>query len=190
MSSALKWDLISEVDYLASEANSDTKNEYREGVIYAMAGGKVIHNRIASNATITLGGQLKGKPCSVFNSDMKIRIERPRDLRFYYPDASVICDSNPPQDSFQEKPKVIIEVVSESTRRIDEGEKREAYTSIESLDVYLLAEIDEPTVQIWRRKNDASFDRSVISGLDQVIDLAEIGAKLPLSELFEGVEFE
>ena len=189
MTAAVQWEFVSESDYLAGELNSKTKHEYREGIVYAMAGARNSHNRIASNALGSLYSQLRGSPCEAFNSDAKIRIQRSKDLRYYYPDASVICESNPEDDSFQENPVIVVEVISESTRRIDEGEKREAYLSIPSLSTYLLIEQDAPVIQIWQRQSNGSFERTVASELDAVIPLPAIEAEIPLADFYERITF-
>lgn len=101
-----------------------------------------MHNIIASNALIAVG--VRGKRCRSFNSDAKIRINLPGYVRFYYPVVSVVCRLNPPDDSFQDEPAVIFEVLSRRTRRIDEGEMKDAYLQIPSLEVYALIEQETP----------------------------------------------
>ena len=80
-------------------------------------------------------------------------------------------------------------VLSESTRRTDLGEKRDAYLSIPSLKVLLLAESDRPYVLVCRRQPEGGFAAEAHSGLAAVIDLPEIGAALPLADLYEGISF-
>ena len=130
MSTARQTSFVSVDDYLAGEHQSSVKHEYVAGLVYAMVGAKNVHNIIASNALISLGQQLQGKPCRAFNPDTKIRIRLSDQTRFYYPDVSVVCRPNPPGDHFQDEPIIVFEVVSESTRRIDEQEKRGAYLAI------------------------------------------------------------
>lgn len=120
MSTAFRFQPISVHDYLLGEQASQHKHEYVHGVVYAMAGGSVQHSRIASNATVSLGMQLRGQRCQVFNSDIKIRVRMSQGTRFYYPDMSVVCQPNADTDSFHDAPVVIVEVVSESTRRTDQ----------------------------------------------------------------------
>ena len=188
MSSAKKLNLISVDDYLAGELDSPVKHEYLGGVVYAMAGARNAHNLIASNTLVSLGGQLHGKQCIPFNSDTKIRVRLPAHFRFYYPDVSVVCAPNSGTDSFHDHPAVLFEVLSSGTRRIDEGEKKEAYLSISSLQVYALIEQDLPVVTAFRRTENG-FVREVYQGLDAVLPLPEIGTDLPLSEIYERVEF-
>jgi Uma2 family endonuclease len=188
MTAALKWNRVSVEDYLAGELDSPTKHEYLGGVVYAMAGARNAHNRIASNVLAKLDARLVGRPCQAFNSDTKIRIRMATQTRFYYPDASVVCRPNPPQDSFQDEPAAIAEVLSRRTRRIDEGEKKDAYLTIPSLNVYMLIEQDAPLVTVYRR-TEAGFVRELYEGLEAVIPLPEIGAVLPLTEVYSNVEF-
>jgi Uma2 family endonuclease len=188
MSAAPKWNLVSVEDYLANELVSPVKHEYLGGVVYAMAGARNAHNLISSNALGALFARLRGKRCRPYNSDTKIRLRLPTHVRFYYPDVSVICRPNPQNDSFQDEPAVLIEVISNRTRRIDEGEKRDAYLTIPSLCVYLLVEQETPAVVAFRRSENG-FVREVYQGLDAVLPLGEIEIDLPLAELYEAVEF-
>lgn len=190
MSAAEKWEFISVDDYLDGELVSPVKHEYRDGVVYAMAGARNVHNEIAANALGSLYGQLRGKPCKPWNSDTKVRVQNRSDVRFYYPDVSVVCHPNPRGDSWQDEPIVILEVVSASTRRIDLGEKKDAYLTIPSLSVYLVAESSEMAVQVFRRSQEGEFVRELAIGPNAVIDLPEVGATLALADLYEGVEFE
>ena len=103
-------------DYLAGEQVSDVKHEYLGGTVHAMAGASNRHNTITTNSLGSLYGTLRGKPCQPFNSDTKVRIEFPDHTRFYYPDTMVVCDSNTDTDHSQDRPVVIIEVLSDSTR--------------------------------------------------------------------------
>lgn len=181
--------LMSVEQYLAAETDGDVRHEYLGGYLYAMAGAKIVHNRIAASFLICLGSQLQGQACEPFNSDMKVRIQMASHTRFYYPDGMVVCSSNPPDDPFQDAPVVIAEVISDSTRRTDEGEKREAYLSIPTLRVYLLIETDKPQVVAYRRDDTNGFGTELYAGLDEIIPLDEIEAQLPLRDLYQRVEF-
>ncbi|MGB6042473.1 MAG: Uma2 family endonuclease, partial [Pirellulales bacterium] len=124
----------------------------------------------------------------VFNSDMKVRIRQSRSLRFYYPDLSVVCQPNPDADLFQDRPVVVVEMLSESTRRVDEYEKREAYLTINSLNCYLLLEQDVPAAVMYRR-GDNGFEREDYEGLEAVIQLHEIACEFSLAEAYTNVTF-
>jgi Uma2 family endonuclease len=188
MSAAKKLNLVSVEDYLAGELVSPIKHEYLGGVVYAMAGARNVHNVIVGNAFATLHRLLRGRRCRPFNSDVKVRVRLPNQIRFYYPDVQVSCRPNPPNDSFQDEPAVIFEALSQRTRRIDEGEKKDAYLTIPSLGAYVLIEQETPAVVVFRR-TEQGFVREVYQGLDAVVPLPEIEVELPLAEIYEGVEF-
>jgi Uma2 family endonuclease len=188
MTAAQKLNLISEDAYLASELASEVKHEYLGGVVYAMAGARNQHNRIAGRIFGMLFGRLTGKRCQPCNSDTKIRIRMPGHTRYYYPDASVVCRQNPQGDSFEDQPAAVFEVLSRSTRRIDEGEKKDAYLTIPTLSVYALIEQSRPAIVIYRRI-DQQFLPEVYEGIDAVVPLPEIGADLPLAEIYQGMSF-
>lgn len=188
MTTASHFQPITVRDYLDGERDARRKHEFVAGDIYAMAGGTVQHNRIASNATGALYAQLRGKQCQVFNSDMKVRVRLSSGTRFYYPDLSVVCHPNEAGEVFQDAPVVIVEVISDSTRRTDEYEKREAYLSIDSLCAYVLVEQNSASALVYRR-GDSGFDREIYEGLDAVIQLPEIDCELKLADVFEQVEF-
>jgi Uma2 family endonuclease len=188
MTPARKLNLIDVDDYLNGELVSPIKHEYLGGVVYAMAGARNLHNAIATNVICSLGPRLRGQPCRPFNSDTKVRVQLPTQVRFYYPDASVICRPNPPTDSYQDEPIVLFEVLSPSTRRIDEGEKKDAYLTIPSLRVYVLIEQDTAAVVAFRH-TEKEFVREVYQGMAAVLPLPEIGVDLPLAEFYEAVQF-
>ena len=181
--------LVSVEDYLAGEEISDVKHEYLGGTVHAMAGATNQHNVIALNSLLSIGDQLGGKAYQPCNSDVKVRIEFPDHTRFYYPDAMVVCKSNPPTDHFQDQPVVVIEVLSDSTRRADLGEKRDAYLTLPSLKVLIFVEPEKPSVSLHRRKPGGGFAIEHHLGLDAVIPLPEIEAALALADLYDRAEF-
>ncbi len=188
MSSAARLGPIDVNDYLLGEQNASRKHEYVEGLIYAMVGASNIHNRIATNATGVLFSQLRGQPCEVFNSDTKVRIVATQGFRFYYPDCMVVCEPNRGRDSFHDRPVVIVEVLSDSTRRYDAVEKRNAYLTIPSLQYYLQVEPDFACVLVDARVGD-DFQKFEQRGQAAAIELSQIACTLPLSELYAQVRF-
>lgn len=188
MTAAKQIELVSVDDYLAGELDSREKHEYSGGYVYAMAGATTLHNRVTGNFFATLHRQLRSQPCEPFSSDMKVRVPLPTHTRFYYPDGMVVCEPNPADDTYQDRPVVIAEVTSKSTRRIDEGEKRDAYLTIPTLTAYLVIEPNRPRVVVHRR-TDSGFIAEAYEGLEAVIPLPAIEAELSLAELYERVNF-
>jgi Uma2 family endonuclease len=119
---------------------------------------------------------------------MKVRLQYPTHTRFYYADVMVVCEPGTGPEHFVDNPTVVVEVLSPSTRRTDETEKRDAYFTIVTLRVYILLEQERPAAVVWRRQSDR-FAREVYEGLEAVIPLPEIEARLPLAEAYEAVRF-
>jgi Uma2 family endonuclease len=189
MTAARRIEWITTEEYLASEIDSPVKREYVCGFIHAMTWAANGHNRIAGTIYALLDRLLGSSPCQPTNSDTKIRIRQGRDVRFYYPDAAIVCDENPPHEQFEEKPTVIFEVLSESTRRTDMGEKCAAYQTIPSLKHYFLVEQSEPAVVEYRRTK-TGFRRYVITGLESEISIPSLSIKLPLAEIYRRISFQ
>jgi Uma2 family endonuclease len=184
-----KISVLTVEEYLQGEKEALVRHEYVAGSVHAMSGASNQHNTISANCAGLLYVMLRGKPCQPFNSDTKVRVNLPDQTRFYYPDVMVVCHANPPEDHFQEHPVLIVEVLSPSTRRIDQTEKKDAYLCLPSLQVLLLVESDRPAVTTFQRNAFGKFERVDYEGLDDVIPLKEIDGDLPLSVLYERVEF-
>lgn len=174
---------LSVEEYLAQEEESTVKHEFVGGRVYSIVGATNSHNVIATNVLGLLWSKLRGKPCQAFNSDTKVRVELDEETRFYYPDVQVTCSPNSLQENYQEAPKVIVEVLAESTRRIDESEKRDAYLSIASLDTYILLEQDVVKAVVYRRTADG-FDKTEYSQLSDTIALSSIECELQLQDIY------
>jgi Uma2 family endonuclease len=188
MNAAVKLALVPAEEYLASELNSPVKREYVAGAVYAMTGGTTNHSRIAGNVFSWLHNALGSGTCEVFGSDMKVRIQLDEEHCFYYPDVLIACEVNSGDELFQDRPTLIVEVLSPSTRRIDDGEKKDHYLSIPSLQNYLLVDQDSPSVVLYRR-GKSGFSREIVSGLESVVELSHPQFKLPLAEVYRRVSF-
>jgi len=185
MSIAQRHAFLSPEDFLRGENGAPRKHEYLNGVVYAMAGGTNRHGRIGNNLAIALGVRLRGKRGQPFNSDTLVRVQRGADLRFYYPDLSVVCEPNNLDETFQERPVVLFEILSESTARLDRGEKREAYLTIPSLRVLALVDSATMAIALWRRTGE-TWTQEYVTAPDAVIALPEIECELPVAEIYEG----
>jgi Uma2 family endonuclease len=166
---------------------SQVKHEYLSGFVYAMAGARNADNMIAVNIVTSFRVRLRGSKCRPYNSDTKIRVRLPLQVRFYYPDAAVVCEPNPQDDSYQDWPVVIVEVLSRRTRRIDEGEKKTPTLPYRRC-TYLLVEQESPAVVAYRR-TEQGFVPELYSGLETMIPSTEVDTELPLAEIYEDVDF-
>lgn len=171
---------ISVTDYLAGERASTEKYEYVAGQVYAMAGAKINHNRITRNLSNLLWNALKDQPCEPFASDMLVKD------RFRYPDVVVVCDGDSSQNEYvRECPLLIVEVISESTRRTDKTDKRLEYIALSSLLEYVLVEQDIAEVTVYRRS--AGWQPSYYY-LGEEVFLESVGALLLVEDIYERVE--
>ena len=175
-------------EYLACEEGAEFRHEFIGGAVHAMAGGTRDHSAIAANAIVSLGYQLRGKTCRPFTSDLKIRIDFPDHVCFYHPDASVVCTPPSGDPRYERNPIVILEVLSESTRRIDQTEKRDGYFHLPSFQVLLLADSERLHVLVHRRRSDGGFATEEYAVRDAVIPLTEIETSLALEDLYEGIQ--
>ena len=151
---------LSPEQYLLDENDSASgvRYEYVNGQTTAMAGASRGHNRVAMNFATTLYVHLKGSPCEVFQSDMKVGLQRKDDTRFYYPDIQVACEDE--NDAYYNtSPCLIVEVLSASTARKDRTEKLLAYQCIASLQEYVLCSQDTPNVEVYRRNTGWQRER-------------------------------
>ncbi len=193
MGTSRNSDLISVEDYLAGEEVSNVRQEYVSGIVYAMVGGTAAHSIISGNAYVALRQQLKDSNCRAYGADMKVRVQSEQGARFYYPDAQVVCDSADLTKVFQDAPVLIIEVLSDSTRRFDLNEKKDSYLTIPSLKNYVVLEQSVPAATVFCRAGD-KFERFHHQGLDAVIDI-EIGdqgqtIKLKLADVYQDISFD
>jgi Uma2 family endonuclease len=168
--------------YLLSENdnNTGTRHEYVNGLIYAMTGASRDHNRISGRLFVRLSQHLQGTRCEPFQSDMKVKIKRGNDVRFYYPDVQVTCEEEADR-YYNEQPYLIVEVLSDSTQRTDRTEKLIAYQTIERLQEYVLLSQDSPYLELYRRRTD--WQRESFSE-KQSVTLESIDLTLVVEELY------
>lgn len=174
-------------DYLAAEADSPIKHEYRDGEVYAMAGGTDAHNVIAGNLYALLRGHLRGGACRTYFADVKAHIEALN--RFYYPDVMVTCDDlDRAHTTFKRHPCLIVEVLSDGTEAFDRGDKFIDYRHLDSLQEYVLISQIRPQVELFRRNAEGLWVLHSFGDGDTVA-LASVDWSGAIAELYESVEF-
>lgn len=183
---------ISPEEYLAGEEISDRRHEYAAGTVYAMAGANRRHNTIISNIHFAWRLRLRGLDCQVYTESVKLRVHWGREDYFYYPDVMVVCDATDKASQvYCERPCVLVEVLSASTARIDREEKLRAYTTLPSLQAYVLVAQTAPHVTIYRRENgwqgETVTDLNALAAISCGADAADLS--LTLSDIYEDVEF-
>jgi Uma2 family endonuclease len=181
---------LSESEYLDLERRAEFKSEFYDGEIFAMSGGSRWHSLIAANITRELGHALKGRPCLVFESNLRVKVEATG--LHTYPDVSVICGRQSFVDGEMDtltNPMVIVEVLSESTEAYDRGKKFEHYRQIPSLREYLLVSQKEPRLEQFIRQESGDWLLHETAGLDATLTLPALEVTLALAEVFANVEF-
>jgi Uma2 family endonuclease len=176
---------VSVQDYLAAEDASEVRHEYLGGLVYAMAGETRAHNQIVGNLYTAIRQHLKGGSCKLYMSDIRVNLSLREDAYYYYPDLVVTCDRRDTDPRFVRYPKLIIEVLSPSTERIDKREKFFAYTTIESLEEYALVAQSSHEVTLYRRGNGWRAEK--VTGPEATLSLACLPLNLPLTAVYEGL---
>ena len=172
--------------YLAWEAEQSTKHEYHDGEVFAMAGASDAHVTVAGNVYMALRNHLRGSPCSVFISDMKLRVEE--DNAFFYPDVFVTCaDSDRGQSHSKSAPVLVVEVLSPATSAYDWGAKFAAYRKLPTLREYALIDPERLSLDLFRREGDSK--RWVLHPIEAGghVEWASVGLQVPLEALYEDV---
>ncbi len=161
----------------------DVKHEYIDGYAYAMAGGTETHARIAINAVAALDAALSDVPCMVYASDMPVRLS---ESRYTYPDVTVSCEgagTTSREKTELAAPKVVFEVLSQSTEHYDRTHKTAYYRSCESLQEYVLVNTEVQLVEVYRRTNEGWGVFRMYGPRDEV-ELTSVDVRLPVSTLY------
>lgn len=185
MTSAAESPRIKANEYLAGEETSPAKHEYLAGEVFAMAGAGETHVTVALNLASMLRDHLRGGPCRVYISDMKVRIEKAD--AFYYPDVFVTCDpGDAGENLFKRNPTLVIEVLSESTAAFDRGAKFAHYRRLDSLCEYVLVEPELHFVDVFRRNDEGNWVLHPVGKSEQLV-LTSVGFRCPMTAVYEDV---
>jgi Uma2 family endonuclease len=172
---------ITIAEYLAMEADSAIRHEYVDGERYPMSDAARAHQILLGNLYFHVRrGAVP--PCQVFTGGVLVGVEEYKS--FYYPDIVVCCDGSDPRQQYMTTPCALIEILSPSTVDIDQREKRVAYETLKSLKEYVVVHQDRVRVDAYRE--DPWLEIS--NDLADVLELTSIGLKLPLSEIYAGLE--
>ena len=189
MSTALKR--ITPQEYLIRERQASIKSEFYQGEIFAMGGGSANHSLIAANFVGEARNSLKGRPCAVFNSDLRVQVQSTG--LYAYPDATIVCGELLFDDDHRDtllNPTVIVEVLSDSTEKYDRGKKSNHYRQIASLKELILIAQDRSHVERFTRQANGDWLFHEQKELTADFELKSLGISIAISELYRGVKFE
>lgn len=178
---------MSAAKYLDWEPTQEDRYEYWDGEVVAMIGGTRNHNRISGNWFKLLDDALLNRDCDVYIADVKVQVEPGR--KYFYPDVVVTCDKGDDDAQIVQSPCLIIEVLSPSTEAIDRGAKFARYRQFQSLQEYVLVQVDRPKVEVFRRNDNNQWVLSEYD-LDDRLLLESIGVEIAIADLYRQVQFE
>jgi len=180
-------------EFLAFERAADSRHEWVNGLVYAMAGGSAMHALITAKLIRALGNRVQGRGCEPFSGDLRIKVEETG--LFTYPDVSVVCGplefaaDDDGKDTVT-NPALLVEVLSPSTEAYDRGEKFAHYRRLPSLKAYLLVDQFRPRLELFIRVGDGFWRLSIADGIEATLQIDPLGIELPLEEVYRGVTFE
>jgi Uma2 family endonuclease len=187
--SAVPKTLLTPQEYLARERCAETKSQYYRGEVFDMSGASFEHTTIKDNLARETGNQLKDSPCRALTSDMRVKVSATG--LYTYPDI-VVCDEPQFEDAYVDtllNPRVIVEVLSESTEKYDRGDKFHSYRQIPSLKEFVLISQTRSLIERYVRQGDEKWLLTFFNDLSQVFDFTSISVRVPLSEIYRGVQF-
>lgn len=183
-------------EYVSLEASSEVRHEFDRGRVLAMAGGTFAHSAIILNLGGELRQALKGKPCTVLESNMRVLCAQR--VRAMYPDAQVVCGN--PEFALKANgetdrttilnPKVVVEVLSPSTAGYDRSGKFEAYRDLASLQEYILVETESHRVETFRRMEDGAWQVRFYDDLKGAVRVMSLGIEISMAEIYRGVTLD
>jgi Uma2 family endonuclease len=173
--------------YLEIERKAECKSEYIDGAMFAMAGASLNHVRIVTNAILQLGPQLRSGPCEVFTTDLRLFIQAVR--VFTYPDIMVTCGPADKEPDAVVHPRFIAEVLSDSPKNYDRGEKFRFYRTISGFSDYLLLAQDSVHAEHYQRQPDGAWILREFTLPEDHIQLDSIECRLELGALYDRVVF-
>jgi Uma2 family endonuclease len=175
---------MTQEEYLAFERASEEKHEYADGEIFAMSGGTREHSLAAANVLGELRSALLDRPCEVHGSDMKIKAAATR--KYHYPDVSVVCGQPLFEDETRDvllNPKLIVEVLSDSTERYDRGDKFTSYRTLDTLEDYVLVSQTAVLVEHYHRLPDGMWLYRAL-GPGERLALGSLGCEIPVERIY------
>ncbi len=176
--------------YLAIERAAETKSEFFDGEMFAMAGTTKNHARIVMNLSRELSARLKGRACRPFATGLRVKVEA--NGLYSYPDLVVVCGEQLFEDDLLDtllNPTLIVEVLSETTEQYDRVKKFDLYRALPSLQEYVLVSQSEPRVEQFLRQPDSEWNLRITTDPTAFVNLTSLECEIPFAEIYERVEF-
>lgn len=186
------WEM-SEEEYLRTEPDSPVKREFFGGYVYplhgptvAQAGASSRHGKLVLRLGSRLLSRAEEAGCSVYVADMRVNATGPTGKRvYYYPDVVVTCETMPDDATICREPCLLAEVLSSSTGHTDRTDKLWAYTSLPSLQTYLIVDASRRFVREIRRTGNGWEEVELKD--EGTIPVSCLNTTLTLDDIYAGV---
>ena len=181
---------LTEAEYLEIERRAEFKSEFFDGEMFAMSGGTKPHSLIAANLIFALRTQLKGCPCRVYTSDMRVKLQASG--LYTYPDLSVVCGEDQLEDEHDDvllNPTVIVEILSDSREAYDRGRKFELYRGLASLREYVLVSQQKPLIEQYVRQDTGAWLLHETARLEGKVNLPSLGIAIQMADVYTDIRF-
>ena len=184
---ALQKRLMTAAEFLAWDETQTVKHEFVRGEVYMMTGGADRNNTLAGNLYVALRNHLRGSPCRVYTSDVKLRVESADS--YFYPDLMVTCSAADAADRLiKREPLLLVEVLSPSTAAFDRGDKFASYRQLPSLMEYLLVDVDARRCDLFRKRKDDGLWVLHPSAAEQGVELSSVNLRIDGDTLWADLE--
>jgi Uma2 family endonuclease len=174
-------------EYLDWEPTQEERYEYWDGEVVAMSGATRNHNRISANCFRLLDDVLVDRPCEAYIVDVKVQVAPGQ--KYFYPDVVVTCDERDKDPRFVQFPRLIVEMLSPSTEAIDRGIKFAQYRKFTALQEYVLVQVDQPSVEVFRRNTQGQWVLSEYT-LEDRFCFESLNVEIAIADLYQQVTFE
>jgi Uma2 family endonuclease len=174
-------------EYLTWEPTQEERYEYWDGEVIAMSGGTLNHNRVSGNFFRLLADALVDRPYEVYIVDIKVQVELGQ--KYFYPDVIVTCDRRDDDPQVVKFPCSIVEVLSPSTEALDRGAKFAKYRQFSTLQEFVLVQVEQPVVEVFRRNEQGQWVLSKYA-LDDRFRLESVSIEIAIADLYRQVSFE
>ena len=172
-------------DFVVFERQSPTKHEWLGGAVFDMSGGTYEHSALKVELVTSFSNQLRGKRCRVLDSDMAVRVLATGLLT--YPDVSIVCgnrEMDPDNENALTNPRVIVEVLSDSTETYDRGEKFAHYRRIPSLAEYVLLSQHQRGIEVYRESSSGAWDLAEKALAGESVTLKSIECVIVVDDVY------
>ncbi|MEA5502342.1 Uma2 family endonuclease [Halotia wernerae UHCC 0503] len=177
--------LMSAEEYLIWEPTQEERYEYWDGEVVMMSGATRNHNRVSLNFSKLLDDGLVDRSCEVYIVDVKVQVEPGQ--KYFYPDVVVTCEERDTDPQLVQFPCLIIEVLSPSTEAADRGKKFAKYRQSPTLQEYVLVQLAQPGVEVFRRNEQGKWVLWEYN-LGDILLLESVNVEIAIADLYRQVQ--